>query len=336
MYVSKKGNKKLTVKTNIAYHLSAFWKTYSFFKPCRRGEPEELPVEILVSLSAGSEKLDVSVTLDNKLKNHRTRVLFPTGIASEENYAGQPFDIIKRPKVSPFANDLTHPNTNFVGIDGEGEGIAILNEGLYEYEHMTDEKSTLALTLLRCTGEIGKYLGEEAQTPEGQCIGKYTLSFAVYPYLSDHVSAKVANEASAFVSPVYAAYQHHDYNVFVGGRPFVQASDIPVSFTRPLEAPKIKVPLEFTAFKVKESVKGAMALSAFKAAQDGDGYVLRFYNCSETADDVTLSFGFKIKSAALTDLAENEKQTLTVVKGNKIEFRAEPKQIVTVKVKNTE
>jgi alpha-mannosidase len=132
---------------------------------------------------------------------------------------------------------------------------------------------------------------------------------------------------------VYAAYQHHDYNVFVGGRPFVQASDIPVSFTRPLEVPKVKVPLEYTSFKVKESVTGAMALSAFKAAQDGDGYVVRFYNCSEKADEGNITFGFKIKSASLTDLAENEKQTLAVLKGNKIEFRAEAKQIVTIKVK---
>jgi alpha-mannosidase len=295
---------------------------------------EELPVEINVGLYAGSDKLDVSVTLDNKLENHRVRVLFPTGINSDENYAGQPFDIVKRPKISPYPNDETHPNTNFVGIDGEGEGIAIINEGLYEYEHMTDENSTLALTLLRCTGEIGKYLGEEARTPEGQCIGKHTLSFAVYPYLNDHVAANVANEASALVSPVYATYQHHDYNVFVGGRPFVQASDIPVSFTRPIEAPKVKVPLEYTSFKIKESVTGAMVLSAFKAAQDGDGYVLRFYNCSEKADDVTLTTGFKIKSAALTDLAEGEKQKLAVLKGNKIEFRAEAKQIITIKMKN--
>lgn len=342
LYIYKKGDLSCDMTSgNIEarIEITAYSKLYKAakisytLKRTRRGETEELPVEIFVSLSAGSEKLDVSVTLDNKLKNHRTRVLLPTGIASEENYAGQPFDIIKRPKVSPFANDETHPNTNFVGIDGEGAGIAILNEGLYEYEHMTDEKSTLALTLLRCTGEIGKYLGEEAQTPEGQCIGKHTLRFAVYPYSEDHVSANVANEASAFVSPVYAAYQHHDYNVFVGGRPFVQASDIPVSFTRPLEAPKVKVPLEYTSFKVKESVTGAMVLSAFKAAQDGDGYVVRFYNCSEKADDVNIAFGFKIKSASLTDLAENEKQTLAVLKGNKIEFRAEAKQIVTIKVK---
>jgi len=248
LYIYKKGDAACDISNSavkadikpVAY--SKLYKAVNIkyvLKRMRGGAMEELPVEINVGLCAGSDKLDVSVTLDNKLENHRVRVLFPTGINSDENYAGQPFDIVKRPKISPYPNDATHPNTNFVGIDGEGEGIAIINEGLYEYEHIDDDKNTLALTLLRATGTIGQYLGEEAMTPEGQCKGRYTLRFAVYPYLGDHVSANVANEAAAFVSPVYAAYQHYDYNAFVGGRPFVQASDIPMSFTRPLEAPEV-------------------------------------------------------------------------------------------------
>jgi len=301
-------------------------------KRVRRGVAEELPVELRISLSAGSPMLEVSVTLDNRLENHRTRLLVPTGIAANENYAGQPFDIIKRPKISPYANDETHPNTGFVGIDGEGAGIALINEGLYEYEHMTDADSTLALTLLRATGTIGTYLGEEAMTPEGQCMGKHTLRLAVYPYGGDHVSANVANRAAAWIAPVYAVCQPYDRNTFVGGRPFVQASDIPMSFFRPLEAAEVVVPLEQSIFKMTESVTGAAVLSAFKAAEDGDGYVIRFYNCSEREDEITLSFCVSVTGASLVDLAEKNIKRLDVLRGRKVTFKALPKRIVTLKI----
>ena len=39
-------------------------------------------------------------------------------------------------RLCEYPDDETHPNTEFVGIDGEGYGFAALNSGLYEYEHM--------------------------------------------------------------------------------------------------------------------------------------------------------------------------------------------------------
>ena len=297
----------------------------------RNGEKYRLPVEILLTLRSGEKQLNVSVSLDNSFKDHRTRIYFPTSIVSDVNYAGQPFDTVIRKKISDFEDDEMHPNTSYVGIDGDGHGVALLNEGLYEYEHMTDENGTLALTLLRCTGIIGTYMAD-GKAPEGQCIGKYTLNLAVYPYEGDHVSAGVAQAADRFINPPYVSVQHNDYNKFVGGRPFVQAAGVPDIYYRPLEHAEIVLPLEKTAFKLTQNRENAMILSAFKGAKNGNGQIIRLYNTTSESVDFELKLEYKIKKAWLCDLSEDEKERLTVSKGGKIALKALPKQIITVKV----
>lgn len=297
----------------------------------RNGEKYKLPVEILLTLRSGARQLDVSVTLDNRFNDHRTRILFPTGIMSDVNYAGQPFDVLERKKISNFDDDEMHPNTAFVGIDGDGNGVALLNEGLYEYEHMTDENGTLALTLLRCTGLIGTYMADGV-TPEGQCIGKYTLHLAVYPYEGDRVSAGVAIAADRFINPPYVSVQHNDYNKFVGGRPFVQASGVSDIYYRPLERSEIVLPLEKTAFKLTRNGKNAMMLSAFKASEDGKGQIIRLYNTTSESVDFELKLEYKIGKAWLCDLGEEELEPLKITRGGRISLTARPKQIITVKV----
>jgi alpha-mannosidase len=297
----------------------------------RNGEKFRLPVEILLTLRSGAKQLDVSVTLDNNFKDHRTRIYFPTGIISDVNYAGQPFDTLIRKKVSDFENDEMHPNTAFVGVDGNGHGVALLNEGLYEYEHMTDENGTLALTLLRCTGIIGTYMAD-GKAPEGQCIGRYTLNFAVYPYSGDHVSSGVAQAAEMFINPAYVAVQHNDYNKFVGGRPFVQAAGVPDIYYRPIPHPEISLPLEKTAIKLTQNRENAMMLSAFKGANKGKGQIIRLYNTTSVNVEFSIKPGFKVMEAFLCDLSEAEKEKLTLSRAGTISLKALPKQIITVKV----
>ena len=297
----------------------------------RGGVRTAMPVAITLTLRSGERQLDVEVTIDNTFGNHRTRILFPTGIQSDKNYAGQPFDTVERNKVSDFSDDATHPNTAFVGIDGKSHGVALLNEALYEYEHITDDKSTLALTLLRATDRIAGYMAD-AETPDGQCIGRHTLRLAVYPYSNDRVTAGVAQAADRFINSPYVAVQHSDYNKFIGGRPFVQAAGVPDIYYRPLERANVVVPLEKTAFELTQNRENAMLLSAFKGAEDGSGQIIRLYNTTSESVEFSLKLGYKVKEAWICDLSEVERQSLDVSKSGKMSFRAQPKQIITVKV----
>lgn len=298
----------------------------------------EIPIEMTLTLKSGSKRLDVEIKVKNELENHRLRVMVPTGIQSDVNYSGQPFDVIVRDKISQYPSDENHPNTDFVGIDGKGYGIALLNEGLYEYEHMTDELNTLALTILRSIGRITDdwvnrdALAKEWKVPEGQMKGEHVCRLAVYPYIDDHIKANVVNEAAVFMTKPYTHTQHVNYNKFIGGRPFVQSTDIPLLFYRELENADKIIPLEKTFVSLEQTVENAMMLSAFKGAEKANGIVLRLYNTTDSSVDFSLKFGFTLKKAFLTNMNEDEKCGLDIIRGRTISLSAKPKEIITVKV----
>ena len=303
-----------------------------------------LPVEILLTLNRGCETLGVAITVTNTVTRHRLRVHLPTGIAAEENYAGQPYDVITRAKVSRYNDDKTHPNTDFVGIDApDGKsGFAVFQRGLYEYEHMTgEEDGTLAITLLRAVHRITGSFEEEKTmdqgwiTPGGECLGVQHFELALYPYAGNHERAGVASLAQQFMGMPHTASQCVDREKFSGGRPFVQAPGMPGIFSRPLEHADIAVPMNLTLFRVtEESVPEAMILSACKGAEAMDGtQILRFYNSTSEEVDFSMKFFRRLVLAQETDLTETPLRELTVSRGNVIALHAAPKQILTVRVK---
>ncbi len=301
----------------------------------------EIPVELLLTLDAGSRFVSVAAKISNRLKYHRLRVRIPTGIISDTNYAGQPFDTVIRNKISLYKNDETHPCTGFVGIDGPGYGISVLSEGLYEYEHMAGENDgTLALTLLRAAGRVTGGFGETDEknvtegweAPECQCIGDYTLRFAVYPYTGDHISAGTAVMAGQFLSPVYAVARYCDNNKMTGGRPFVQAAGVPELYYRPLENADIVVPRRYSIFSIEQSMPNAMMLSAIKGAEDGAGQIIRLYNTTSESVGFSLKFTAKIKKASRATLGEEFISDIKVERGHRLVLSAKPKEIVTLRV----
>ncbi len=298
----------------------------------------EIPIEVIYTLRAGARSLSVQVNLDNTVNYHRLRVMLPTDIESDKSYAGQPFCIVERDKISPYEDDETHPNTDFVGIEDSLGGVAILNGGLYEYEHVTDERSTLALTLLRSVGSITHHYqyshlsAESWRVPEAQVIGKHSFSLAIYPYCGDRVTAGVACTAQRHITPPVAVSQYCDRKKLVGGRPFVQSSDVPDLFYRPVEKEEIVIPLEKTFLKIDSDVRGAMVLSAFKGAEDKCGTVIRLYNVAKSDTAFSLTFGIALSEAYITDLNENIISPLKIEKGKRISTVAKKGDIVTIKV----
>lgn len=299
-----------------------------------------VPVEITLTLARGARTLDVAVRLTNTVKNHRLRMHFPTDISADRNYAGQPFDCLIRDKVSRFDNDKCHPDTDYVGVEDGTRGFAVLNCGIYEYEQLTDERDTLALTLLRANEIIsGEYetlttMNQDWTAPENQCLGEQTYHLALYPYTGSHTEAQVAARAQQFIAPPYTAVQPVDRNKFIGGRPFVQGPGMPDIFTRPLPHAEIKVPHDMTALKIESSIPEAMILSAFKGAEERDGsYIVRLYNTTSEEVDCTLTFAAKLSSAALALLNETETEALPIRRAHTVSIHALPKQIVTLRIR---
>ena len=106
-----------------------------------------------VTLAKGARRIDIVTVVDNVVKDHRLRAMFPTGIKTNYSYAEGQFDVLKRPISKPPINKWieppcsTHPQLNFVDLSNGKVGLAVINEGLPEYEVVDSRERTIACLL---------------------------------------------------------------------------------------------------------------------------------------------------------------------------------------------
>ena len=169
--------------------------------PDRRGgrSAEHITLEVVsyISLTKNGKRLDVRTEINNQARDHRLRVLFPTGLHTDTHKAESVFEAAKRSN----AHKDTWENPSgcehqqgFVMMQEEGCGLAIANIGLYEYETLGN---TMAVTLLRAVGEMGDwgvFPTELSQQQKELC-----LEYAIIPFGEEK---EVYPEAVAFQCPV--------------------------------------------------------------------------------------------------------------------------------------
>lgn len=144
----------------------------------RAKETKPLTITTLITLRAESKKIDFKTTIDNQMKDHRLRVLFPTKLHVEQHEADSIFEVVARPnQVSASWENPTNPQHQhaFVQLGDESQGITIGNFGLNEYEIL--DGKTIAVTLLRCVGEMGDW--GYFPTPEAQCLGVHQFDYSL-------------------------------------------------------------------------------------------------------------------------------------------------------------
>ena len=60
-----------------------------------------LELETKLTLERNAAGLKIKTTIVNTAKDHRVRVLIPTGLVSDKHMADSPFEVVRRPK-SPW------------------------------------------------------------------------------------------------------------------------------------------------------------------------------------------------------------------------------------------
>jgi alpha-mannosidase len=205
------------------------------------------PLTTRVRLAAGAERLEFATTVDNRARDHRLRVLFPTPEEPARVRAEGHYAVVERPP-RPVWNgtwvEPPHDTNHTLGAVATG-GLALYTTGLPEYE--VTEEGALALTLLRGVGWLSRgdlstrrgHAGPELPVPGAQCLGTHRFAYALA--LGEPADAALLR-----------ASQDHRF-AFVAGRPGVV-----------LAAPV--------------RVEGDVLVTALKGAEDGDGVVLRACN----------------------------------------------------------
>ena len=79
------------------------------------------------------------------------------------------------------------------------------------------------------------------------------------------------------------------------------------------------------------SVEGGVSVSGIKMSEEGNSFILRLANLSDSQPaEAVLHFGIPVSQAAETDLAEIEKQSLSL-SGNTLTLSLAPGQVMTIK-----
>ena len=143
-----------------------------------------LIIDSLVSLRAGTDWVEVETTVYNNVKDHRLRVLFPTGASASTYLADSQFDVVERAIALRPDNYLyreqeveTKPQQSWTAVFDPQRGLAVVSAGLLESAVQDLPQRPIALTLFRSTSRTVNTDGE----PGGQLQGPLTYKYWIVP-----------------------------------------------------------------------------------------------------------------------------------------------------------
>jgi alpha-mannosidase len=262
-----------------------------------------IPVTLLVALRRQSPVVELVVRLDNRARDHRLRILFPSGVRrATHSFAEGQFDVLARPislpeaegwKEKPYA---THPMWNFVDVNDGKNGFAIINDGLTEYEVIDDRRRTVAITLLRTFDKFSF----DQPTPGSQCPGPHTYRFALYPHAGGWEGSRIFRETARHVSGLQAVLSAPTKGTGPSRRRFLELEPTSLQF------------------------------SGMKLSEDGKSLVVRAWNPLEIAQPLAIVTGLPISHARELTLEEEPVRDIKIDGGNRVALEAGPKKIVTL------
>lgn len=280
----------------------------------------DLPVTLTLTLNKGARRLDADIKIDNRAREHRLRVLFPTNLSSaDKSRGGQPFDVVERP-IHCDANIIgvgeqpypTHPMQDICDVSGENVGLTVAAEGIYEYECIDIPSRPLALTLLRCINKIST--NWTIHPKESENIGTITYKLSLLPHGSDW--RQVYGDAQLFLNrPKFVLNRMPEEAVLTD---YVQ---------RERNLPDMGAAVKLEGINCM--------ITSLKTSYDGEGITVRVLNYGEDEAECKLSYTFphmKIKEAYVTDLDENMAETLLHEDGE-ICFKLRKAGLFTVVIK---
>src|SRR4029078_13090814 len=128
---------------------------------CSRRSDEQILTEVVTTLElrAGERALRVHTELDHRSRDHRLRATFPRPRRVDGSHADCAFAVVERGLTAEGAPPGPPPPTfvsrRFVDASDGAEGLALVHDGLLEYE-VVGEGTELALTLLRAPGYLSR------------------------------------------------------------------------------------------------------------------------------------------------------------------------------------
>lgn len=261
--------------------------------------------------------IDFNLEIDNTALDHRMRLLIHTDVTTTKSYSDTPFGTIMRDNIDTHLKDwqeigyreeptALRPMIHFANVHDNGHSWSFLGDGEKDFQVYGTHNVTLAITLFRGVGFLGrpdllrrpgsasglqlKYV----PTPDSQLIGKRNFSGAIEMGYEYKPAQLQANYQALVCRNVY--YQE-------------QALD---RFTSPIQYfPIDKNKCQLSHRQLVDIQAPAIVISAMTLTQDLKGLVVRVYNPRERELDKpgTIYLGQKA-NVMLLNLNDQPKSSL--------------------------
>ena len=313
--------------------------------PCR--------IKTVVTLHTGSDVIDFELEVDNRAKDHRLQVEFPSGIEALDSASWSTFAVTRRDIGIPVPENWmeypqsTHPTHGYAEVRKGGGGVSVISP-LPEYEAENMEGQTvLRLTLLRCVGWLSRTDlltrkgngGWTLETPGAQCLGIHRFQYGVQYGSTDGLPQRY-KAADRWLHTPFVEQLREDPSTLSAGNDASLISGMPsgskdVSFSSGMPSGNIGIsfssgmPSGFNAFSFLSDIPQGVALSSVRNVGE-KAFEARVFSIAHVNLRFDLVLPDYIASAFLVNLA-GEVLEQAAMDGARLSIAMEPGQIKTLR-----
>lgn len=299
----------------------------------------KFPILIHLSINSFSPLVSMKIILKNTAKDHRLRLLFPSGIIAKKSFSFSKFDNHVYNEIYPEKIDFenfpenvkrvilgakeiepitTFPFYHVCGINNKENGLNIFSKGLYEYEIIknplkknTLNKDTIAVTLLRGVGWLARSdlltrdgdAGPNILVPDAQCLRNLEFDIAILPFNNKNLNFDVNKNLSSFLKS-----------------PLIVKTDLHKGILS-------------NNFNIMKILPEEFIITSLKRAETENCLILRGFNSSGKTIKVKLKFNIDLEKVFITDLNENSNKLLNIdTLNNIVTLNLKKFKIVTLKI----
>jgi mannosylglycerate hydrolase len=261
-----------------------------------------LALRVDARIAPGVPRVDLAVTLENAARDHRVRLLFPTGTPVTTFRAATTFDVTERTTAPRDATRWVHcapatfPHQGWVSVNG----LTVVAPGLPEAEVTPD--GTVAITVLRAVGWLAHFDLRSRPVPAGP-----------------NMPVEGAQHFGAVQSRL----------ALLTSADAVAAQDCELGLRGVIGGAEPVVPRDTSLLAVEPA---SLVFSALKPAEHGQGVVVRVLNPGETSVVARVRPGFRVTRASAVSLDEEPTEQEVFHGEACIQFDVPPHALRSVKL----
>ncbi|WP_413538566.1 glycoside hydrolase family 38 C-terminal domain-containing protein [Enterococcus malodoratus] len=241
-----------------------------------------------LQLAKNSTAIDVKLTIDNHVLDHRLRLMIVTDVQAAYSYADTQFGVIERPVEDTHLHDWREigykeeptsmrPMIHFANIHDEQSSWSFLTRGTKDFQVVGEMYDTLAITLFRGVGFLGR---PDTLRRPGDASG---LQTKVVPTPQSQLIGELVFEGSIVLENLYNPQKLQMLYLETTQENLYYQTQTINRFTTPIQyfpVNPLQKELVLKSFITVEDL--AVVFSSFLPTIGNSGYELRLYNTFET------------------------------------------------------